>query len=187
MISKVKPSNAIEFLRVVGQLKTLKRTGWVNNEVKLPESVADHMYRMAMCAMLIDEHSTSVNKNKCIKMAIVHDLAESLVGDITPHDGVSDQDKYQLEKDAIDKICKKIGDSPVANEILELWQEYEDHATPEAILVKDFDKFEMILQADEYEKSQDKQLDDFFNSTRGKFKTPEVQSWAKELESQRKK
>jgi putative hydrolase of HD superfamily len=24
---------------------------------------------------------------RCIKMAIVHDLAESLVGDITPHDG----------------------------------------------------------------------------------------------------
>ena len=36
-------SNAIEFSRVVGKLKTLKRTGWVNNNIFEPESVADHM------------------------------------------------------------------------------------------------------------------------------------------------
>ena len=30
-------------------------------------------------------------------MALVHDLAESMVGDITPHDGVSKEDKYQRE------------------------------------------------------------------------------------------
>lgn len=30
-------------------------------------------------------------------MALVHDLAESLVGDITPHDGVSKEEKYRLE------------------------------------------------------------------------------------------
>ncbi|RHY20431.1 hypothetical protein DYB36_011381, partial [Aphanomyces astaci] len=31
----------------------------------------------------------------CIKMAIVHDLAESFVGDITPHDA---QDNLQLDQ-----------------------------------------------------------------------------------------
>jgi hypothetical protein len=95
--------------------QTLKRTGWVNNKVALPESVADHMYRMGMCCMLLDDANETVNRskyvvarrrpivgapreaedimtcmvrmNRCIKMAIVHDLAESLVGDITPHDG----------------------------------------------------------------------------------------------------
>lgn len=35
---------------------------------------------------------------RCMKMAIVHDLAESFVGDITPHDGVSDKDKHKMEK-----------------------------------------------------------------------------------------
>ena len=42
----------------------LKRTGWVNNKVALPESVADHMYRMAMCCMLVDESNTTVNRYK---------------------------------------------------------------------------------------------------------------------------
>jgi len=74
----------LEFLRVVGKLKTLKRTGWVNNGVELPESVADHMYRMAMCSFLITD--PALDRARLMKLAIVHDLAEALVGDIVPHD-----------------------------------------------------------------------------------------------------
>lgn len=51
--------------------------------------------------------------------------------------------------------------------------------------LQDFDKFEMILQADEYEQDQGKTLDDFFRSTQGKFRTPLVQSWVHELTTQR--
>ncbi|GLE04286.1 hypothetical protein PINS_up013201 [Pythium insidiosum] len=177
--------SAIEFLRICGRLKQLKRTGWVNNKVHLPESVADHMYRMGICGLLIDEVNPSVNRSKCIKMAIVHDLAESLVGDITPHDGVSNEDKHRMEREALDKICATLGDSPAAEEIKSLWHEYEQGTTEEARMVKDFDKFEMILQADEYERAQDKRLDDFFRSTQGVFRTPLVRSWADELTKQR--
>lgn len=35
---------------------------------------------------------------RVIKMALVHDMAEAIVGDITPHCGVSDVDKFTLEK-----------------------------------------------------------------------------------------
>ena len=35
---------------------------------------------------------------RVIKMAVVHDMAEAVVGDITPHCGVSQSDKYTLEK-----------------------------------------------------------------------------------------
>ncbi|KAG7394939.1 HD domain-containing protein 2 [Phytophthora boehmeriae] len=185
MATGAKALNAIEFLRLCGRLKTLKRTGWVNNKVALPESVADHMYRMSMCCMLLDDANTAVNRSKCIKMAIVHDLAESLVGDITPHDGVADKDKHRMEKEALDEICNKLGDTPSAAEIRELWAEYEAGSTEEAKMVKDFDKFEMILQADDYERAQNIPLDDFFQSTKGKFRTPLVQSWAEELTTQR--
>lgn len=47
-----------------------------------------------------------------------------------------------------------LGDTPQAREIYDLWQEYEDASTPEALLVKDLDKFEMIVQAAEYEKCE---------------------------------
>ncbi|KAJ8578305.1 hypothetical protein ON010_g906 [Phytophthora cinnamomi] len=157
-------------------------------------------------------------------MAIVHDLAESLVGDITPHDGewvsalvrtgegvgfvvdegcvlcwhwltlgVAEEDKHRMEKvregglfrEALDEICSTLGDTPSAAEIRALWNEYEAGSTEEAKIVKvcqprqlclppsvafanvlcapapwlftaalqDFDKFEMILQADDYERA----------------------------------
>lgn len=41
-----------------------------------------------------------------------------------------------------------------AQEIKELWLEYEDCTSEEARVVKDFDKLEMIVQADEYERGE---------------------------------
>jgi len=35
---------------------------------------------------------------RCVKMALVHDIAECIVGDITPHDGVSKTDKHFREQ-----------------------------------------------------------------------------------------
>ncbi len=41
-------------------------------------------------------------------MALVHDLAESLIGDITPHDGVGKEEKYKLENVSIKRelVCR---------------------------------------------------------------------------------
>ncbi len=35
---------------------------------------------------------------RCIKLSLVHDMAECIVGDITPSDGVSKEDKHEMEK-----------------------------------------------------------------------------------------
>ncbi|KAF8935053.1 HD domain-containing protein 2 [Dissophora ornata] len=176
----------LQFLHIVEKLKRTKRTGWVNNGIKPAESIADHMYRMSIMALLIDEKTAGVDKDRCIKMAIVHDLAESLVGDITPFDGVTVEDKHAQERNAMHHLCHDLlGWSTQAQEISALWEEYESAATPEALLVKDFDKFEMIIQAFEYEKSEDATLEDFFAGTRGKFKHPMVTAWVNELDAER--
>ncbi|KAF9101653.1 HD domain-containing protein 2 [Mortierella sp. AM989] len=176
----------LQFLHTVENLKRTKRTGWLNHEIKPAESIADHMYRMSIMALLIDEKTAGVDKNRCIKMAIVHDLAESLVGDITPYDGVTVEDKHTQERNAMHHLCHELlGWSEQAQEIEALWNEYEAAATSEALLVKDFDKFEMIMQALEYEKSEDKTLESFFAGTRGKFKHPMVTAWVNELEAER--
>ena len=36
--------------------------------------------------------------SSCMKMGLIHDLAESIVGDITPVDNVTEEDKYQRER-----------------------------------------------------------------------------------------
>ncbi|CAH9086460.1 unnamed protein product [Cuscuta epithymum] len=180
------PSSAIDFLTLCHRLKTTKRTGWVYRGVKDPESISDHMYRMGVMA-LISADLPGVDRDKCIKMAIVHDIAEAIVGDITPCDGVSKTEKSRREREAIEDMCKLLGGGPRAKEIRDLWLEYEECSSLEAKVVKDFDKVEMILQALEYEIEQGKDLDEFFQSTAGKFQTEVGKAWAKEILSRRTK
>jgi putative hydrolases of HD superfamily len=87
-------------------------------------------------------------------VALVHDLAEALAGDITPLDGVTDIDKAELELRSLKTMLATLGaeHSASAELILSSYLEYEQGKTREALVVKDFDKFEMILQADEYER-----------------------------------
>ena len=86
-------------------------------------------------------------------------------------------------------LCRALGGpgSARARLVSRLWEEYEAGVTPEAQLVKDIDKFEMLLQADEYEQANAPaaclaepdahlQLQSFFDSTAGKVKTHAVRS-----------
>ena len=70
-----------------------------------------------------------------------------------------------------------LGNAVMAGEIRELWLEYEDGTSLEAELARQLDKFEMIVQANEYELAHPgKRLDSFFASTASSFTHPEVQS-----------
>jgi len=93
--TEASPSSILQFLEIIGKLKTEKRTGWINNKVYLPESVSDHMYRMAIMSFLIPLDS-GLNKERCMKLALIHDMAEALVGDITPYEGVTKENKFKL-------------------------------------------------------------------------------------------
>jgi len=139
-------------------------------------------------AMVASSSSQDYDSNRCIKIALVHDLAEATVGDITPHCGVSDASKHEMELQAITGMTGGLGSNACGEEILELWKEYEAGETPEAKLVKDMDKLEMILQALEYEQDgeNEESLDGFFDSTRGKWRTPIGAAWGEEIERRRK-
>eukprot|EP00794_Sanderia_malayensis_P012264 gene12265-13529_t len=204
--------NVLEFLMLVGQLKNVKRTGWINHEVKSPESVADHMYRMAIMTFLLKNDNKEIDSTRCLKLAVVHDLAECIVGDITPSDPMGKEEKHRREKQAMEHLASLVS-MEVGSELQELYEvsacsflEYENQATDEARAVKDLDRFEMILQAFEYEKAESRfgDLQDFFNSTKGrftvlalqsynamstnfkgKFEHPDVNNWVEELEAKR--
>ena len=64
------------------------------------------MYRMAMMAFVA--RRPDLDTDKCIKMALVHDIAESIVGDITPHCGISKDEKHRLESEAMEQIRSKL-------------------------------------------------------------------------------
>ena len=86
----------IELMHLIERLKLQKRSGWVREGIKDPESIADHMYRMAMLSLLSEEDD-QLDIAKCVQLAVVHDLAEASVGDITPFDGISKAEKEKLE------------------------------------------------------------------------------------------
>ncbi|KAJ0967476.1 hypothetical protein J5N97_024393 [Dioscorea zingiberensis] len=50
--SGVPPSSGVDFLSLCYRLKTTKRAGWIRRGVHRPESVADHMYRMGLMALI---------------------------------------------------------------------------------------------------------------------------------------
>ena len=121
-------------------------------------------------------------------MALTHDVCECIAGDYTPHCAITKAEKHQLERDALVKLRSTLGDShSLGQELLDLWEEYEEGTSREALYVKDIDKFEMILQAHEYETAQSLRLDQFFESTKEYFQTDLFKGLDSELRSRRGK
>lgn len=175
----------LSFFHIVEKLKTQKRTGWVDHKVPNPESIADHMYRMAVLALCCSD--TTLDTSKCVMLAVVHDLAEAHVGDISPREGIPKAEKIRLETEAMRNfVHDMLHDSPAAQRIESLWMEYEAQETPEARFVKDLDRFEMASQALEYERNHNIQtLQPFFDSSLPYLRHPEVQSWGNDLAEER--
>lgn len=63
----------------------------------------------------------SLTHLSCIKLALVHDVAEAIVGDITPTCGVSDEEKYALEARAVAQIKATLGGDTLAGACRQLW------------------------------------------------------------------
>lgn len=136
-------------------LKSLPRTGWIQNGVNNPESVASHSWGMSLLAMKLCPEN--LNLSKVLQICIVHDLPESIVGDITPYDGVSKDEKRKMESDAMKSL---------APEFFELWEEYEDQSSEEARFVKRMDKLDMSVQAMIYKKNLAMDSETFIQSAK---------------------
>ncbi|OCL03200.1 hypothetical protein AOQ84DRAFT_368579 [Glonium stellatum] len=173
----------VPFFHMLERLKTTKRAGWRRFGIDHGESISDHMYRMSILTMLAPPSlSSRLNVPHCTKMALIHDMAEALVGDITPIDGISKMEKSRREAETMDYICKellgKVGGGLSGEEIRRVWQEYEDNNTLEAKYVHDIDKMELVLQMVEYERSHEGRIDlGEFTWVAGRIELPEVKAW----------
>lgn len=145
------------------------------------------MYRMSIMTMMAPSSiSSKLDILKCCRMALVHDMAESLVGDITPVDGVSKEEKSRRESETMDYICAtllgKFNGGLNAQDIRKLWQEYEDSETLESNFVHDIDKVELISQMVEYERTAQGKKDlGEFTWVAKRVKSDEVKAWANQL------
>lgn len=173
------------FYQLVSLLKDQDRTGWVNMGIPRPEHIGDHMYRMAVICMTLN--IPNVDMNKCVQITLVHDISESLVGDIVPHDKDIDKvEKSKREYKAIlylSSIVKQYNEE-IGDKLLQYWLDYEMQRNNEASIVKDVDKYELLLQTFDYERMHSKRMDEFWGC-RSVIKNTEIQSLADELIGQR--
>lgn len=173
--------NILQLALVSGKLKRLPRTGWGMSNVKNPESVAEHSFRVGLLAMSL-AGELGLSQEKSMKMALVHDLAEAEIGDIVIQRGdkilVNADEKHEKEHDAMVKIANETK----LDELVILFKEYSLQESPEAQLVKQVDRLEMLIQAYEYEQEQGIDLEEFFLPTRKEITHPKVRELLNELD-----
>ena len=162
-----------EFFFQIAELKKLPRSGWkIKVGLENSESVAEHSYMMSVMAMVLSDLK-NLDSEKVIKMSILHDWAESKIGDFMP-DQIEYDKKSELENYAMTEILESLPQT-IQNNYQDIWNEFLSRDTPESRLVHELDKLEMALQAKIYEKDVDpEKVKPFIISAVEQIMDPEV-------------
>jgi putative hydrolase of HD superfamily len=136
------------FLHQAEKLKDTLRYNQTSSGRK--ESSAEHSWRLSLMVFTVaSELKLEIDVFRALKIAIVHDIAESITGDIDAvrvHKGeISKEEKFKLEILAMQRI-KEMLSAETGKEIASLWEEYEKNETSEAKYVKALDKIETLTQ-----------------------------------------
>ena len=133
-------------------LKNIYRQGWLTTLLGLEhekeiESVADHSWSVALLAItIIEKYHLNLNQEKCMKLALIHEIGEVYAGDIIPGE-MSEAKKHNLEEKAVDEL---LNEAEFENDFKELWQEYNNKKSAESVFIKQVDKLETALQSISY-------------------------------------
>ena len=147
-----KEENIIKFYVLCNKLKNTIRTGWLDWNVNCDrvESVAEHIYGVQMLALAIkSEYQYDIDIMKVIYMLAIHELGETIIGDLT-HFQITKEEKEKIEHEAVHNILKNLIDG---NYIEELFLEFDEHKSKEAIFAYQCDKLECDLQCKIYDEN----------------------------------
>ena len=151
------------------RLKRLERTGWtLRGLAPGAESVAAHSYGVAVAAMMLAdqlrERGVSVDVERLLRMALLHDWAEARTGDMPRTGGeyFGAEVRRRAERAAFDDIVGGLSQS-VAAAYSELHVDYEHRASLEARLVKAADIIDLLIQALAFERAGVRGLDEFWD------------------------
>ena len=133
----------IRFIKEIENLKSVTRTAWTKTGRR--ESTAEHSWRLAMLLMVLREDFKDLDIDKAIKMSLVHDLGELYDGDISAKLQNDNDNKAEMEEKAMRRMLTILPEN-LAENIYDLWKEYNECSTKEAKLVKAMDKLETIVQ-----------------------------------------
>ncbi len=167
------------YLRLM-RLKRLYRQGWLKRGMpaELCESVAEHSFGTALLALLLaptqaetGKEGGGLDRSRAALMALVHEIGEAYAGDITPVDGISGEEKFRLEKES---ILRSLAGHPDMAWFLDMWEDFEKGASPEARYVRELDRLEMGLQAAIQNAEGHRGMEEFFASARRSVSSPRL-------------
>jgi putative hydrolases of HD superfamily len=164
----VDASSLIDFLDALETLKNLPRTGWRMRGIRDCESIADHCHRTTTTAMVLAdalvERGVTLDVERVMRIAILHEIAESRVGDM-PFPAFAylpDGAKAEAESSAARDLLAPLGE--LGDRYYSVWDEFEQRETLESRVVRVADKLEMLVQAWEYERAGATNLDNFWQN-----------------------
>lgn len=131
----------LAFLERVEALKDVFRSGFTGEG--RPESTAAHTWRLCLWVLVFEDQFEGLDLARLLKLAVLHDLGEAVSGDIPATE--QQADKGAEERADFVRLLSGLGDDQ-ATGFLQLWDEYENAASPEARVIKGLDKLETILQ-----------------------------------------
>lgn len=145
--------STMRFYLLATQLKYKVRSGWNETHWNVSkerlESVAEHIYGTCILALSIDsEFETHLDIDKVVKMLVLHELGEVVIGDITPFDNISPEEKMKNEHEAIKKV---LGDLIKKEDYFALLMEFDERKTREAVFAYHCDKLDADIQAKIYQ------------------------------------
>lgn len=140
----MRQEDLLSILSVAEKLKCNTRHSDTSNGRR--ESVAEHSWRLALMAMLLEDEFPNADINRVIKMCLIHDLGEAFTGDIaafnkTEKDSEKEEALYLKWVDSFPSVQKQ--------QFLDLLNEMLEMQTEEAKLYKALDKMEAVIQHDE--------------------------------------
>ena len=152
----------LTFLQKAENLKNTLRSAHTSSGRR--ESSAEHSWRLCLMLIAFENELSGLDMAKLLKMAVVHDLAEAVCGDVPAVMKDGTPDKSAMESRGMREILAPLPQD-VGDAIYSLWEEYENAASPEAEALKGLDKLETIIQHNQGDNPVD--FDYAFNLTYG--------------------
>lgn len=140
------------------------------------EIVASHMWGVAWLTMVISKTEEfkkeipNFDRASAYEMAMQHDLAELVTGDITPVDGIPPEEKHRLEMEAMTSILS-YHPKDVANQLHANYARYEKRQCIESKLVKDCDRLDFMITAFVLERQGFRGFTEFYENSNKDFTT----------------
>lgn len=120
----------MEFLLELDKVKQIFRQTYLADQSR-KENDAEHSWHACLMAVVLAEYFPEVDLLKAIKMMLLHDVVEIYAGDTYCYDNKGYEDKELREQASAQKVYGLLPKEQ-KDELIALWQEFEEGKSPEA-------------------------------------------------------